>query len=223
LSFTLRDELRNVVDRADFLQHVQRRFVGAAVRRAPQAGDAGSDTGERVGARRTGQTHGRGRRVLLVVRVQDQDAVQRAHQHVVDLVLFARVAEHHAHEVGAVRQVVARIHKRLADRILVRHRHQGRHLGDQADGRHFAVLRIVDVQRVVVERGQRADGADQHRHRVRVAAETAEEELHLLVHHGVLGHGGDELLFFCLVRQFAVQQQVAGFQEVAFTASCSIG
>ena len=34
--------------------------------------------------RRTGQTDGRGRSVLLVVRVQDQDAVQGAHQHSAD-------------------------------------------------------------------------------------------------------------------------------------------
>jgi hypothetical protein len=33
---------------------------------------------------------------------------------------------------------------------------------------------------------------------VRVATEAAEEELHLLVHHGVLGHGLDE--FFLLLR-----------------------
>ena len=187
----------------------------AAVGRAPQAGDAGCDTGERVGARRTGQTDGRGRCVLLVVCVQDQDAVQGAHQHVVDLVLFARVREHHVHEVGAVRQVVAWVHERLADVVLVGHRDQGRQLGDQADCRDFALLGIVDVQRVVVERRQRADRTDQHRHRVRVTAEATEEEVHLLMDHRVLGHGVGEHFFLLCVWQFAVQQQVAGFQEVA--------
>ena len=34
-----------------------------------------------IRARRAGEAHGRGRRVLLVVGVQDEDAVQRPHQH----------------------------------------------------------------------------------------------------------------------------------------------
>jgi NAD(P)-dependent dehydrogenase (short-subunit alcohol dehydrogenase family) len=83
----------------DVFQHVQRRFVGAAVRRAPQAGHAGRDGGERVGARGAAQAHRGGGGVLLVVGVQDEDAVHRAHQHVVRLVLLARRGEHHAHEV----------------------------------------------------------------------------------------------------------------------------
>jgi len=90
----------------------------------------------------------------------------------------------------------------------------GRHLGDQADGRDLALLGVVDVERVVVERRQRADRAHQHRHRVRVAAEAAEEELHLLVDHGVLGHGFNEFGLLHGVRQVAVQQQVARFHEV---------
>jgi hypothetical protein len=50
---------------------------------------------------------------------------------------------------------------------------------------------------------------------MRVAPETAEEELHLLVHHRVLGHGVDESPFLACVGHIAVQQQVAGFEEVA--------
>ncbi|MNS90676.1 hypothetical protein D3C72_1247370 [compost metagenome] len=49
---------------------------------------------------------------------------------------------------------------------------------------------------------------------MRVAAEATEEELHLFVHHRVLGDGVDELGFLRRVRQFAVQQQVARFHEV---------
>ncbi len=47
-----------------------------------------------------------------------------------------------------------------------------------------------------------------------ITAEATQEELHLLVHHGVLRHQVGELALFRGVRQFAVQQQVAGFQEV---------
>src|SRR4029453_1405308 len=46
--------------------------------------------GEGVRARGAAQPHRRGRRVLLVVGVEDEDAVERAHQHVVRHVLLAR-------------------------------------------------------------------------------------------------------------------------------------
>ena len=64
-------------DVADLAQHVERRLVGAAVRRAPQAGDARRDAGERVRARRAGQANGRGRRILLMVGVEDEDPPHR--------------------------------------------------------------------------------------------------------------------------------------------------
>ena len=107
---------RNAIDGADLLQHLQRRFVGAAMRGAPQAGDAGRDAGERIGAGRTGKPHGRGRGVLLVIGMQDEDRVQRLGQHRIDLVLLGRDREAHAQEVLGVAQIVQRIHEGLADR-----------------------------------------------------------------------------------------------------------
>ena len=92
---------------------------------------------------------------------------------------------------------------------------RGRHLGDQADGGDLAVLRIVDVRAVVVEGRQSAHQAGQHSHGVRVTAEATQEELHLLVDHGVVGHAAGEVGLLGCVGQIAVQQQVAGFQEVA--------
>jgi hypothetical protein len=50
---------------------------------------------------------------------------------------------------------------------------------------------------------------------VRVAAEAAQEELHLLVDHGVVGHELGEVGLLLGIGQLAVQQQVAGVQEVA--------
>ena len=152
-------------------QHLERRFVGAAMRRAPQAGDAGGDAGERIGARRAGEPHRRGRGVLLVVGVQDEDAVHGARQHRVDLVLLARHRKAHAQEVGGVVELVLRINEGLADRIFVGHRGDRRHLGDHADRGDHALVRIGDVGGVVIEGRQRADAAAHHRHRMRVAAE----------------------------------------------------
>jgi hypothetical protein len=49
---------------------------------------------------------------------------------------------------------------------------------------------------------------------VGVAAETGIEPVHLFVDHRVIGHTGDEIVFLRLGRQLAIQQQIAGFQEV---------
>src|SRR3546814_17299230 len=40
---------------ADFAQHVERRFVRAAMRGAPQAGDTRRDAGDGIGTRRAGK------------------------------------------------------------------------------------------------------------------------------------------------------------------------
>ena len=57
----------------------------------------------------------------------------------------------------------------------------------------IALLRIVDVGGVVIERRQRADRADHDRHRMRVTAEAGEEPRHLLVHHRVVRDGVAEI------------------------------
>ena len=73
----------------------------------------------------------------------------------------------------------------------------------------------MDVGAVMVESRHAAHQTGQHSHGVCIAAEATQEELHLLVDHGVLGHALFEFRLLRCVRQFTVQQQVAGFQEVA--------
>ena len=150
-----------------------------------------------------------------MVGVQDEDAVHGAGQHRIGLVVLARHRKAHAQEVLGVVEIVLRINERLADRIFVGHRRERRHLGDHADRGDHALGRIGDVGGVVVEGRQRADAADHHRHRVGVAAEALEEPAHLLVDHGVMDHAVVEIFLLRGGRQLAVQQQVAGLQEVA--------
>src|SRR5207248_4817164 len=45
------DKFRNALRLADLSEHVQRRLVGAAMRRSPQAGATGCDARKRIGAR----------------------------------------------------------------------------------------------------------------------------------------------------------------------------
>ncbi len=48
-----------------------------------------------------------------------------------------------------------------------------------------------------------------------VAAEALEEPGHLFVDHGVVDHALVEILLLCPGRQFSVEQEIAGLQEVA--------
>ena len=48
-----------------------------------------------------------------------------------------------------------------------------------------------------------------------IAAKSAQEKLHLLMHHGVVQHAVNELLFLRRVGQFALQQQIAGLEKIA--------
>ncbi len=211
-----RDEFGDAVGRADLAQHVERGLVGAAMRRAPQSGDAGSDAGERIGTRGTGQTNGRGRRILLVIGVEDEDLVHRRFDHRIDFIVFCRHAEGHAQEIAGVGQAVVGEQEGLADRIFVGHRGERRHLRDQAVHRDGALARIVDVCRVRIESRECSDHAAHDRHRVRIATEAAEEGRQLLVHHRVardrLGEGAE----LVRARQVAVQEEVGHLHERRF-------
>ena len=211
----LGDEFRNLGRVADLLQHLECRLVGAAMRRAPQAGDARRDAGEGIGARRAGKAHRRRGGVLLVVGVQDEDPVHGARQDRVHHIFLAGHGKAHAQEVRRIGQRVLRVNEGLADVILVGHGGDGRQLGDHPVAGDLALARIIDVGRVMVEGRHGADHRHHHCHRVRVAAEALVEPGHLLVHHGVVGDVLVEFLALRGGRQLAVIEQVAGFQEVA--------
>ena len=119
-------------------------------------------------------------------------------------------------KVGRIIEVIARINKRLADRIFIGHGGNGRDFGNQATAGNGALLGIIDVSAVVIKRGQRANDADHNGHWVRIAAETVEETVHLLVQHGVAGNRRFKLFELCGTGQLAIQQQKAGLDKAAF-------
>ena len=83
-----RDEFRNPVNRADFLQHIERCLVCAAMRRPPQRGNPRGDTRKRIGARGAGEANRRRRRVLLVVHMENENLVQRINKHRIDFIFL---------------------------------------------------------------------------------------------------------------------------------------
>ena len=149
-----------------------------------------------------------------MVGVQDEDLVHGAGQGRADLGFLARVAEHHVQEVFRITEVVARIHQRLTETVLVAHGRDGGHLRDQTERGDFPVGGVIDVQRVVIKRGQCPHHATHDGHRVRVAAEAVEQIADLLVHHGVVFDGADKGLFLLGGGQFTVEQEVAHFKIV---------
>ena len=165
---------------------VEHGLVGAAMRRAPQRGHAGGNRGVRIGAGAAGQAHGGSAGVLLVVGVQDEQQVERLGRDRIDDVVLARHREEHVQHVRAVVEVVARIDERLAERMLVGRRRDGRQLGEDAVREDLAVPRVMDVHRVVIERRHRRDDRGHHGHRVRVVMEAVEESQQRLVDHRVV-------------------------------------
>jgi hypothetical protein len=128
-----RDEFGDTVGRANFLEHFKTSLIGPAMRRPPQTGDTGGDTGKRIGTGGGGQTHGRGRGVLFMIRMQRENPVHRPRKNRVHVIGFRRHSETHVQEIRRIIQIVARIDERLANRIFIGHRGNRRHLGDQAD------------------------------------------------------------------------------------------
>ena len=69
---------------------------------------------------------------MFVIRVHDQEHVQRFNVIRIDLIGFAGNGEHHLQEVLTVREVVIRIIEGLANRLLIGVRSDGRQFGHQA-------------------------------------------------------------------------------------------
>src|SRR5690606_9200384 len=114
-------------------------------------GHARGDARIRVCTGGTDQAHGRGRRVLLVVGVQDEQQVERLGGDRRQLKRAAGQLEHHVQEAFDVAEVVARVAQRPAHRVAVAGGGYGRQLGDQPDPGQAALLRVVVVEVVVVE------------------------------------------------------------------------
>ncbi len=133
---------------------------------------------------------------MFMICVQDQDAVNSAGQHRVNLVILCRHAEHQLEQVFRVGEVVTGLNEWLTQRVFKGVGADGRHLRDQPVGGGHALQWIVDVGAVVVERRQRANHPNHDGHRVGAAHEPALEPYQLFVQHGVAGNVAVELLLF---------------------------
>ena len=108
-------------------------------------------------------------------------------------------------KVFGVTQIVAGIDKGLALSMFVAHGGQGRHFCDQPMRGNHPMLRIINVQRVVIKRRQRANNAAHDCHWVGIGPKAFEETAQLLVNHGVMFDGIDKAIFVFSIRQLTVQ------------------
>ena len=159
--------------------------------------------------------HGTRRAVLLVVGVQDEQKLNGARDHRIDLEVLARRPEHQAQEVVDVAEPVLGIEEGLADRVLVRVRRDGRELGDQTIAGYEDLRLVLGIEVFRVEGRDRGDDGGRHGHRVRVLRERVEEPLHVLVEHRVVAQRLEPALVLQLRRQLAVDQQVGNLEEAA--------
>ena len=150
-----------------------------------------------------------------MVGVQNEDAVHRAGEDSVGLVLLARHRKAHAQEIRRVIEIILRIDEGLTDGIFVGHGGDRRHLRDHADRGDHPLGRIGDVGGVVIERRKRADTARHHRHRVRVTPKTLIKPTHLLVHHGVVRDAVVEVGFLRGGGKLSVKQKIGDFKKEA--------
>src|SRR5918994_3467965 len=207
------EEVWNVLDTSDALEHPEDRDVGTAMQRTVEPGAARGYGREGVDPGRPHDPHGGGRTVLLVVGVQDEEHVERLLQARVRLVLGLGHLEEHGQEVARIREVVVGVDVRQPEAVTVGKRGKGRHLGDKTHRRNVALVLIVDIFGLGVEGGEGADGSLQHPHRVRVVTEAVHEVLDVLVDVGVMGDLIGPLIELVLGWEPAVDEQI-GHLEV---------
>ena len=113
LVFHLGEELRAVVAFVvDFFEHFEHRLVGAAVEWTPKRADAGGCRSEKVGAAGGDRADRRGRAVLFVVGVKQEDQVERLDDFRIEFAVLTGLREHHVNEVCGVIEGCARIDRR---------------------------------------------------------------------------------------------------------------
>src|SRR5690348_3076287 len=86
----------------DGLEHFQDGLVGAAVQGAPQSANASGRASEQIGAAGGNHANGRGRTILFVVGMKQENQVQGFDRFGFDVVVLVGDRKHHVQEIGRV-------------------------------------------------------------------------------------------------------------------------
>ena len=119
----------------DLVDHPQHLLVRAAVQRTVERRDARRDGRERIDVRRADGAHRVRRAILLVVGVEDEQNLERLHEHRIRLVLRLRHPRDHREEILDVAQIVVGIDERQTLDVAIAERRERRQLREQTDDR----------------------------------------------------------------------------------------
>jgi hypothetical protein len=167
----------------------------------------------RVDVRAADAPHGARAAVLLVIGVQDEQHVERALEDRVDLVFQLRHPEQHVQEVAGEAEVVVGIDVGPSDAVAVGVGGDRRDLRDEPVDLLFARALVEDLLGIRIERRERADGAQEDAHRMRVVLEAFHQLLDVLVQHRVEGDFLRPVRQLRLGRQFAEDDEIGGLEE----------
>src|SRR6266566_4298253 len=214
--FDALDEVGNFLDRANLHEHVQYFFIGAAVERTVESSDRGGGRGIGIDVGAADAPDGVGGAVLLVVGMKDEENVESAFQGWVRPVLRFGGGKEHVQKVARIAEVVVRIDERHAQSMTIRECSDRRNLPDETIRLLLARLDAEDVFCVVIESGKRGNRGDHHAHGMGVVMKAVEKLLDAFVDESVMRDVIGPILQLRRRGQFAMQEQIRGFQIGAF-------
>ena len=198
---------------ADLVEHPQNGLVRAAVQRSGERPHPRRHRGVQIRLRGADEADRRGRAVLLVIGVEDEEHVEGAHERRIDVVGLIGHAEGHPDEILGVPARRIRVEQRKPRRALGDVGDHRRHLGEQENERDVELFLVARIQRVLVIGRQARDARLEDRHRVPAVGEGGEEGLEVLVEQAVPLNRTDEGLQGGGVRQLPVDEQVGDLEE----------
>ena len=131
-------------------------------------------------------------------------------------VLCFRSAEQHVQEISRIAQIIVGVDVGHAQSVPVGEGRNGGHFADEAVGLFLARLGTEDVFGVAIESGERGDRRNGHPHRMGVVMKAVEKLLDALVNKSVMRDVIGPVFQLGSRGQFAIQQQISGFQVGAF-------
>ena len=193
---------------ANLIEHAQNRFIRATVQRTSKGAHTGRNRCIQVRLRGADQTNGRGRTVLFVISMKNQQHIECSNNRRINVVRLIGHAEGHADEVFGVATLRVWVQQWQACGTLRDVADHGRHLRQQKHQRGIQLSAVARIKRVFVVGCQACDTRLENRHGVAPVRERREEGLEVFVKQAVALDGANEALQCGCIREFAVDQQV---------------
>ena len=148
--------------------------------------------------------------------MKNKENVEGAFQRWIRPILRLGSAKEHVQEIAGIAELVVRIDERHSQSVPIGERGNRRNFSDQTIGLLLARLDAEDVFRVVIKSGKRGDRRNHHAHGMGVVVKAVEKFLDAFVNESVVRNVVGPIIQLRRSRQFAMQEQIRGFQIGAF-------